>query len=120
MYNVGHDKILAPISDNMKTAEALVHVQELLRDTNVNASTKIALFEFIDRLLGLQFIDRAKRLNDAESETPPADILALADARTAAKAARDWTRADEIRAQSDAAGWNIIDTPHGAKLVEKI
>ncbi len=120
VYNVWHDKILAPVSDNMKTAEALVHVQELLRDTNVNASTKIALFEFIDRLLGLQFIDRAKRLNDAESETPPADILALADARTTAKAERNWGKADEIRAQIDAAGWNIIDTPNGAKLVKKI
>ncbi len=120
VYNVWHDKILAPVSDNMKTAEALVRVQELLRDTNVNASTKIALLEFIDRLLGLQFIDRARRLNDIALETAPDDILALADARTAAKAARDWTRADEIRAQIDAAGWNIIDTPNGAKLVKKI
>ena len=88
VFNTWHDKILAPVSDNMKTAEALVYIQELLRDTTINASTKIALFEFIDRLLGLQFIDRAKRLNDAESETPPADIVALADARTTAKAVR--------------------------------
>ena len=120
VYNVWHDKILAPVSDNMKTAEALVYIQELLRDATINASTKIALFEFIDRLLGLQFIDRAKRLNDAESETPPADIVALADARTTAKAERNWGKADEIRAQIDAAGWNIIDTPNGSKLVKKI
>ncbi len=120
VFNTWHDKILAPVSDNMKTAEALVYIQELLRDTTINASTKIALFEFIDRLLGLQFIDRAKRLNDAESETPPADIVALADARTTAKAERNWGKADEIRAQIDAAGWNIIDTPNGSKLVKKI
>ena len=120
VFNTWHDKILAPVSDNMKTTEALVYIQELLRDTTINASTKIALFEFIDRLLGLQFIDRAKRLNDAESETPPADIVALADARTTAKAERNWGKADEIRAQIDAAGWNIIDTPNGSKLVKKI
>ena len=120
VFNTWHDKILAPVSDNMKTAEALVYIQELLRDTTINASTKIALFEFIDRLLGLQFIDRAKQLNDAESETPPADIVALADARTTAKAERNWGKADEIRAQIDAAGWNIIDTPNGSKLVKKI
>ena len=120
VFNTWHDKILAPVSDNMKTAEALVYIQELLRDATINASTKIALFEFIDRLLGLQFIDRAKRLNDAESETPPADIVALADARTTAKAERNWGKADEIRAQIDAAGWNIIDTPNGSKLVKKI
>ena len=119
-FNEWHNRILAPVSDNMKTAESLVQIQELLRDKTVNASTKIALFEFIDRLLGLQFIDRAKKLNDAESESAPTQIVALADARAAAKAARDWARADELRAQIDAAGWNIIDTPNGSKLVKKI
>ena len=120
MFDAWHDKMLSAISDNMKTAETLVVVHELIKDANVNASTKFALFEFIDRLLGLQFIDRAKKLTDAESETAPAEIVALADARTAAKAARDWARADELRAQIDAAGWTVVDTRDGAKLVKKI
>ena len=118
-FNEWHDRILNPVSDNMKTAESLVQVQELLRDKSINASTKIALFEFIDRLLGLQFIDRAKKLNDTESETAPAEIIALADARAAAKAAKDWARADELRAQIDASGWSVVDTRDGAKLVKK-
>ena len=119
-FNQWHDKMLATISDNMKTAETLVLVRELLRDTSVNSATKIALFEFIDRLLGLQFIDRAKKLNNAESETAPAEIQALADERAAAKSAKDWARADELRAQIDAAGWSVVDTRDGAKLVKKI
>ena len=119
-FNEWHNRILAPVSDNMKTAESLVQIQELLRDKTVNASTKIALFEFIDRLLGLQFIDHAKKLNDAESETAPAEIVALASDRAAAKAAKDWSRADEIRAQIEAAGWTVVDTRDGAKLVKKI
>ena len=119
-FNEWHDRILNPVSDNMKTAESLVQVQELLRDKSINASTKIALFEFIDRLLGLQFIDRAKKLNDTESETAPAEIIALADARAAAKSARDWARADELRAQIDAAGWAVIDTRDGTKIVKKV
>ena len=119
-FNQWHDKMLTTISDNMKTAETLVLVHELLRDTSVNAATKIALFEFIDRLLGLQFIDRAKKLNNAESETAPAEIQALADERAAAKSAKNWARADELRAQIDAAGWSVVDTRDGAKLVKKI
>ena len=119
-FNEWHDRILNPVSDNMKTAESLVQVQELLRDKSINASTKIALFEFIDRLLGLQFIDRAKKLNDTESETAPAEIIAMADARAAAKSARDWARADELRAQIDAAGWTVIDTRDGTKIVKKV
>lgn len=119
-FNEWHNRILAPVSDNMKTAESLVQIQELLRDKTINASTKIALFEFIDRLLGLQFIDHAKKINDAESETAPAEIVALASDRAAAKAAKDWSRADKIRAQIEAAGWTVVDTRDGAKLVKKI
>ena len=119
-FNAWHDKILNTISDNMKTAETLVIVHELLKDTDTDAATKAALFEFIDRLLGLQFIDRAKRLNDAESESAPAEIVDLANARAAAKAARDWARADELRAQIDAAGWTVVDTRDGTKIVKKV
>lgn len=118
-FDEWHNRILSPVSDNMKTAEALVQIQELLRTNDVNASTKIALFEFVDRLLGLDFIGRAKRMNDAESETAPAEIMALADARAAAKSAKDWARADELRAQIDAAGWTVVDTRDGTKITKK-
>lgn len=118
-YYAWHDKILAPVSDNMKTAESLVQVQDLLKDASVNPATKIALFEFIDRLLGLQFVDRARKLADLESAPAPAEIQELAAQRTAAKASRDWARADEIRAQIDAAGWTVVDTKEGVKLVKK-
>lgn len=118
-YDQWHDKILAVVSDNMKTAEALVLVQKLLKDTTVNAATKIKLFEFIDRLLGLQFIPRANALRELENATVPTEIQALADARAAAKAAKDWAKADEIRAQIDAAGWAIVDTRDGTKIIKK-
>ncbi len=119
LYNEWHDKILAPVSDNMKTAESLVVVQELLKDTNVNPATKLALFEFVDRLLGLQFIDRANKLVELEKESAPAEIIALADARAAAKANKDWTTADALRAEIDAAGWTVLDGKDGYKIVKK-
>ena len=118
-FDEWHNRILSPVSDNMKTAEALVQIQELLRTNDVNASTKIALFEFVDRLLGLDFIGRAKHMNDTESETAPAEIMALADARAAAKSAKDWARADELRTQIDAAGWTVVDTRDGTKITKK-
>lgn len=118
-FDAWHDKILAPVSDNLKTAEALVTVQELLKTPAVNSATKIAIFEFIDRLLGLQFIDRAKKLHALENTDVPAEIQALADARVAAKAAKDWAAADELRGRIDAAGWSVIDTRDGMKIVKK-
>lgn len=40
---------------------------------------------------------------------PPPEIVTLAEARAAARRARDWTAADDIRARIEAAGWTIID-----------
>ena len=119
VYNEWHDKILAPVSDNMKTAESLVVVQDLLKDINVNPATKLALFEFVDRLLGLQFIDRATKLVELERESAPAEIIALADERATAKANKDWTTADALRAEIDAAGWAVLDGKDGYKIVKK-
>ncbi len=53
---------------------------------------------------------------DADDEAAPADIEELAAQRQAARAARDFTRADELRDAIAAAGWQITDTPHGPKL----
>lgn len=119
VYSVWHDKILAPASDNMKTAESLVVVQELLKDTTVNPATKLALFEFVDRLLGLQFIDRANKLITLESEVAPAEIVELANQRATAKSNKDWATADALRAQIDGAGWTVLDTKDGFKLIKK-
>ena len=52
-----------------------------------------------------------------KSETEiPAEILALAEARTAVKKAKDFKRADAIRDELKAKGWIIEDTPKGPKL----
>lgn len=118
-YNAWHDRMLAVISDNIKTSETLAIVHELTKDTSVNPATKIALFEFVDRLLGLDFIAHARQLHERESVAAPDEIVALANARTAAKAARDWATADGLRAQIDAAGWSVVDTKDGFKIVKK-
>lgn len=118
-YGSWHDKMLVTISDNMKTAETLVLVREMLRDADTNNATRVKILEFVDRLLGLQLISRARALIDSESDAAPAEVVALSDARTAAKVARDFARADELRAQIDALGWSVVDTRDGAKLVKK-
>jgi len=42
-------------------------------------------------------------------EPAPDDIVQLADARAAARRARDWASADELRTRIEAAGWRVID-----------
>ena len=119
LYHQWRDKILAPTSDNLKTAESLVVVQDLLKDKTVNSATKLALFKFIDELLGLQFIDRAQKLHNLESIVAPNDVQEMAQKRMEAKKSRDFATADDLRNQIDSAGWTVMDTPDGFKLIKK-
>ena len=119
LYQQWHDKILAPVSDNLKTAEALVVIQDLLKDKTVNNATKFALFGFIDELLGLQFIDRATKLHELESEQAPENVQELAKQRLEAKKSRDFAKADALRSEIDSLGWTVLDAVDGFKLVKK-
>jgi hypothetical protein len=40
---------------------------------------------------------------------PPAEVKAAAHDRAAARAARDWARADALKAEIEAAGWKVVD-----------
>jgi cysteinyl-tRNA synthetase len=42
--------------------------------------------------------------------TAPDDVTALAQARAAARSARDWPEADRLRGEIEAAGWEVRDT----------
>jgi hypothetical protein len=57
-------------------------------------------------------------LASAIDETPPPEVLALAEARQAARARKDWAAADENRRKIAALGWMVQDTPEGFKLVK--
>src|SRR5262245_45757055 len=47
---------------------------------------------------------------DAQApDEAPAEIVELAEARAAARRARDWPTADELRARIEAAGWKVVD-----------
>jgi cysteinyl-tRNA synthetase len=101
----------------MKTAVALTEFQEMLKDDSLTPAEKLEVVWFVDDLLGLQFTDRAEKLLATESAPVPAEIQKLADERTAAKAAKDWARADALRAEIESVGWRIEDSKDGMKLV---
>jgi len=58
-------------------------------------------------------------LLDAADEAAPAEAQKLLDERQAARAARDYGRADEIRDELAAMGWEVRDAAEGAQLVPK-
>jgi cysteinyl-tRNA synthetase len=72
-----------------------------------HAAAELAAWEKIDSVLGISV--------KAETEVP-AEILALAEARTEAKKAKDFKRADAIRDGLKSKGWVIEDSLKGTKL----
>jgi cysteinyl-tRNA synthetase len=55
----------------------------------------------------------------AEQVDVPADLVALAERREAARASRDFDEADRLREQIEQQGWEVRDIPDGFELVPK-
>ena len=54
-----------------------------------------------------------------EAGAAPAEVVRLAEARQEARAAGDYDRADELRAEIDALGWEVQDVPEGFRLIPR-
>jgi cysteinyl-tRNA synthetase len=55
----------------------------------------------------------------AEQEEAPAELVALAEQRVAAREAKDFAEADRLRGEIEAAGWSVRDVDGGFQLVPK-
>jgi cysteinyl-tRNA synthetase len=106
----------AALDDDLNISGAWGAVFEWVRDTNrklaesaldaAAAATALATWNKLDSVLGV----------GAPKEVEvPAEITALAEARQAARKAKDFKRADAIRDELKAKGWVIEDTPKGAR-----
>ena len=69
-----------------------------------------------DRVLAFLDVDAALTASEAPKQDVPAEILELAQKRAEAKKAKDFAAADAIRAQINAAGWAVKDTPAGPEF----
>jgi cysteinyl-tRNA synthetase len=110
-------KFASALEDDLNISEAWAVVFDWVRETNrrladnaltpARAAVALATWEKMDSVLGIGTKSGAEI---------PAEIQALAEARTAAKKAKDFKRADAIRDELKAKGWVIEDTAKGPKL----
>jgi cysteinyl-tRNA synthetase len=96
------ERFAAALDDDFNTPAALAvmhewHEHELLRRA-------LAVF-------GLESL--------AESEEAPYEIVVLAEERVTARATRDFEAADRLRAEIEAAGWDVRDEADGFRLVRR-
>jgi len=108
------DAFFDALSDDFNTPAARAALFDWVAAANrqIEAGTPVAPGRLPEMLHALGLAS----LLEAEDE-PPEGLQRLAAERDEARAARDFERADEIRDRLAGEGWEIRDTPEGARLV---
>jgi cysteinyl-tRNA synthetase len=114
-----HERFVAAIDDDLDMPVALALLREILRAPLADDERRWLVLD-ADLVLGLD-LHRVWEPDATRTEaaTVPAAVQALADARTQARATRDWVRADALRDEIELAGWDVNDTPDGPELTRR-
>ncbi len=108
----------AAMDNDLNTAQAITVLYDILK-ADTTAATKLACIEAIDKVLSLNLIENAKALGaDAEAAEIPAEVLALVEQRKEARKTKDFARADALRDQITALGWQIRETRQGTEITK--
>ena len=125
----------AEMDDDFNAAGAVGALFELVRDMNafIDEATKegdldedeltsldaatATLIELFS-VLGIE-LSAQKSATDADTDPQAAAAAKLLEQRSAARSSKDWARADEIREELDALGYEVKDTAQGPQLVKK-
>ncbi len=107
------------LDDDLNISGALGFLFETIRETNREldagsldagkASDWLNWWNRIDSVLALE----------GEDGGVPAEIAALAEARTQARLAKDWRKSDELRDELAAKDWEARDTKDGQKITRR-
>jgi cysteinyl-tRNA synthetase len=110
-------RFAAALDDDLNIAAAWGAVFEWVRETNRRlAENSLSTAEATAALTAWDKIDSVLGIGAPPAADAPAEVVALLEARQAARKAKDFKRADAIRDELKAKGWVIEDTPKGPKL----
>jgi cysteinyl-tRNA synthetase len=104
------EKFRDAINDDLNMPRAMAITWEVTRSELAPSTKKATILEF-DRVLGLEL----KSWHPVEIQIPE-NILALLEARKTARTEKRWADADTIRKQITEAGYEVEDTPSGARI----
>ncbi|NNU76871.1 cysteine--tRNA ligase [Clostridium estertheticum] len=97
------------ISDDLNIANAFTVLFDVLKDTNLNNKEKSILIEDFDKIFTLNLMIIEKETTDIDEEL----INNLIIERNAARASKNWARADEIRDEFIAMNIELLDSKEG-------
>ena len=114
------DKFCEAMDDDLNTADAISAVFELITAINTatrGGASKAFAKGCLDILMELAGVLGLLQQEVEEKVEIEPEIQALIDERQAARKAKDFARADEIRDQLKAQGITLKDTPQGVQVI---
>ena len=106
-------KLMEKLNDDLNFPQAMALAFEVSKSDLPNAEKKATLLKF-DEAFGLGFATWEPKDIDV-----PSNVRADADARWAARNAKDWAEADRLRGELSAIGWAMKDGKDGYTLVKE-
>jgi len=100
----------AALADDLNAPRALAVTWEVVRSEALGGREKWSLLREFDAVLGLGLAEARPVAQETDAR-----IDALVAERDAARAARNWKRADELRAELRALGIELVDSPAGTR-----
>jgi cysteinyl-tRNA synthetase len=104
------ERFAQQVNDDLNMPRAVAVMWDLVKSELPPSAKKATLLEF-DRVLGLRLADW-----QPVAEIVPGEITALVEQRQQARQEKRWQAADVLREQIRAAGYEIEDTPQGARV----
>jgi cysteinyl-tRNA synthetase len=117
------------ITDDFNMPQAVAIMWKAAKDTSLSSSKKKSTILDFDRVLGLRLAD-ISTISDSPSieafkkggkngtQEIPLEITALAEARQAARLAKEWDKADALRGEIESRGYSVKDTDKGFLVSE--
>ena len=106
------NKFNETINDDLNMPRAMAVIQEMLKSKISDAQKYSTILDF-DRVLGLRLdqLDQKQALPEA--------VQKLVTARQQARQNKDFATSDQLRAEIEALGYQVQDTPDGMNVIKK-
>lgn len=109
---------VSAMNDDLNTSNAITAMYDVFK-ADTTAATKLALLEDFDKVLSLDLLKSAeKTVEDKKGGNIPEEVMALVEERQAARKAKDFAKADEIRDEITALGYAVKETRQGTEITK--
>ena len=122
VFDAYRAKFSEAVGNDMNTAQGMTVLYDVLK-AQVNGATKLAILDELDKVLSINLtarpVEEEAPVEEVEKDEFTLYVEAMIAERAAAKKAKDYARADAIRAELKEKGVTLIDTPKGTTFTKE-